>query len=195
MKLTDITPAIFVKNLRRRPDRLEHITNQMAKIDTPFTLYHSADNKGTLRDGNWWATQNFLQIIRYAKEVELPSVMQLDDDCLFVDNFNERLTELWPHIPQDWDYVSFGEVFDASTPVYPGIAKTHRSWGGHASLIRNTIYDRLLERIKGVTWADEEVNLYLKSEINFYMFTPYLITQVSGHSDLKDKYVDNGFFI
>jgi GR25 family glycosyltransferase involved in LPS biosynthesis len=194
MKLTDITTAIFVKNLRRRPDRLEHMTNQMASIETPFTLLDAVDDRGTLKDAIWWNAQNGLQIVRYAKAAGLSSVISLDDDCVFVDNFNERLTELWPYIPGDWDMVSFGDVLDKAVQIHPGIVHTHRSWGGHATLIRNTVYDRLLECITGDIYSDEEVNLKLKHSINYYVFSPSLVTQLDGFSDLKNRYVNNGFF-
>ena len=194
MNLNKITPAIFVKNLRRRTDRLEHMKDQMSKIGTRYEVYDVADHRGTLKSAMWWNAQNQLQIIRYAKEARLPSVLVLDDDCVFVDDFNSKLAELWPHVPENWDIVSFGEIFGRFAPVYPGIVKTDKSWGGHASLIRDTMYDKLLESITGATWSDEEINIKLKRLINYYVFSPYLITQAPGYSDLKNQHVDNERF-
>ena len=194
MILNQITPAIFVKNLRRRPDRLEHMQRELAKINTRYTIFDVADNRGTLKSATWWNAHNFLHIIRYAKAANLESILTLDDDCFFVDDFNSKLESLWPHIPSDWDIVSFGEIFGRKVPIYPGIVKSDYSWGGHASLIRNTMYDKLLESITGETWADEEINLKLKQHINFYVFSPYLVTQMPGYSDLKNHHVENDNF-
>jgi GR25 family glycosyltransferase involved in LPS biosynthesis len=167
---------------------------QMDKIQAKYVVYDVADHKGTLKSPMWWNAQNQLQIIRYAKEVELKSVLILDDDCLFVDDFNQKLEELWPKVPDNWDIVSFGDILSKYAPVCPGIVKAGLSWGGHASLIRDTMYDRLLESITGHTWSDEEINIKLKNQINYYVFSPYLVTQTAGYSDLKNQHVSNDNF-
>lgn len=193
--LNTITPAIFVRNLRRRPDRLEHMKEQMAKIETDYLVFDCADDRGTQMSAMWWNVQNAFQLLRYAKQVKLDSILLLDDDCLFVDNFNEKLAELWPHMPEDWDIVSFGEIYGVGQDVTPGIVRCLQSWGGHASLVRNTMYDRLLNTLTGFEWADEEINLKLKSSIKFYAFCPYLVTQIPGHSDLAHTYKNNEGFL
>lgn len=194
MILNQITPLVGIKNLRRRPDRLEHIQREMAKINTQYKIFDVVDDRGTLKSAVWWNAHNFLHIIRYAKAANLESILLLDDDCFFVNDFNSRLESLWPHVPADWDMVSFGEIFGRQVQVHPGIVRSDYSWGGHASLIRNTTYDRLLECTTGETWADEEWNMKLKPNINFYVFLPYLITQMPGHSDLKGHHVENNLF-
>lgn len=167
---------------------------QLARIGANYTVLDVADDKGTKLSATWWNAQNGLQIIRYARAARLFSVLSLDDDCVFIEDFNARLAELWPHIPSDWDMVSFGEIFGQKEEIYPGIVKSNYSWGGHATLIKNTIYDALLEHIRGETYADEEINLRLKSHINFYVFRPYLVTQLADFSDLKNEYVRNEKF-
>jgi hypothetical protein len=192
--LNTITPAIFVRNIRRRPDRLEHMQQQMKKINTDYLVFDCADDKGTQMSAMWWNAQNSLQVIRYSKEAGLDSVLLLDDDCLFVDDFNEKLESLWPHMPEDWDIVSFGEIYGTYTDIYPGIVRTTYSWGGHASLVRNTMYDKLLNTLTGFVWADEEMNQKLKPSIKFYAFRPYLVTQMPGYSDLAHRHKDNREF-
>lgn len=194
MKLNHVAETIFVRNLRRRPDRLEHMKQQMEKIGAEYIVFDCADNRGTKASAMWWNVQNAFQCIRYAKKIGLGNVLLLDDDCLFADDFNERFTSLWPHVPDDWDIVSFGEIFGAGQDVYPGIVRAIQSWGGHASLIRNTMYDRILETLTGDEWADEEINLKLKPHIKFYVFRPYLVTQTPGYSDLVDYHKDNKGF-
>jgi hypothetical protein len=56
------------------------------------------------------------------------------------------------------------------------------------------MYDILLNTLTGTVWADEEINQQLKTRIKFYAFTPYLVTQIPGHSDLVDHFKDNGLF-
>jgi hypothetical protein len=166
----------------------------MERIGADYLLFDCADNKGTKATASWWGVQNTFQLFRYAKHVNLENILLIEDDCLFVDDFNEKLADLWPHMPEDWDIVSFGEIYGNAQEVYPGIVRAYQSWGGHASLVRNTMYDKLLETLTGTEWADEEINQKLKHDINFYAFRPYLITQMPGHSDLVDYFKANDNF-
>lgn len=192
--LNDIAEHIFVKNLRRRNDRREFMAEQMQRLGLAYTFLDVADDKGTKLSPMWWNAINGLTAIRYAKAARLKSVLVLDDDCLFIGDFNERLTGLWPSMPENWDMVSFGEIYGNKTDIAPGIVTSNYSWGGHATLVKETIYDKCLEVVRGETWADEEINLRLKSYIKFYAFSPYLITQRADFSDLKNEYVTNDKF-
>ena len=192
--LNTLTPFIVVRNLRRRADRLENMHKRMESINTTFFLQDAVDDKNTSKSACWWNAQNGLMMIRYAKAANLDSILLLDDDCVFIDNFNQILKERWPLVPDNWDIVSFGEIYGQAEEVVPGVVRCFYTWGGHASLIRKTVYDRVLETVTGNTWADEELNFQLKKEINYYAFKPYLITQEDGYSDLKNEYVRNGHF-
>ena len=192
--LNDITPFVVVRNLRRRPDRLENMKNRMAEIETDFYLQDAVDDKKTLKPAQWWNAQNSIMMIRYAKAVNLESILLLDDDCVFIDEFNKTLKERWEYMPNDWDIVSFGEIYGQAEDVAPGVVRCFYTWGGHASLIRNTVYDLILEHVRGETWADEEINLRFKKDIKFYAFKPYLITQAEDYSDLKNEHMRNEKF-
>ncbi len=194
MRLNDIAETIFVRNLRRRPDRLEHMEKEMEKIGADWLLFDCADNMGTKMPAMWWNVQNSKQCIRYAQAAGLSNVLLLDDDCLFVDDFNQKLEELWPHMPTDWDIVSFGEIYGDYEEVYPGIVRATHSWGGHASLIRSTMFYPLVNTLTGKEWADEEINQKIKPNIKFYAFKPYLVTQIPGHSDLVNHFKGNENF-
>ena len=195
MTLNEVAKEVVVRNLRRRHDRREHMAQELARVGVKYWVFDCADDKGTLLSATWWNAQNALQCIRYARKAGLENILVLDDDCVFVPDFNQKFEKLWPHVPEDWDMVSFGEIYGVRHQVHPGIVKTTYSWGGHASLVRNTVYDKLLEVITGDTWADEEVNLKLKKNINYYAFSPYLITQKADYSDLKHRFVHNKEFV
>ena len=194
IKLNDVAETVIVRNLRRRPDRLEAITSQLNKLGIDYLVFDAIDHIGTKASATWWNSTNWLQVVRYAKHSKLSNFLTLDDDSLFVDDFNERFAELWPQIPSDWDYVSFGEIFGVRREISLGIAKSSNSWGGHASLIQSQIFDNLLSIIDGLEFADEQINRKLKAHINFYVFSPYLITQSSGFSDHSGQYAENNLF-
>ena len=194
IQLNDIVETVIVKNLKRRDDRLEAISKQLDALGINWLRFDVIDHVGTRASATWWNAFNGLQAIRYAKHAKLPCVLILDDDCLFTDDFAERFEKLWPHIPPDWDYVSFGEIFGDKKEIYPGIVESQNSWGGHASLFRNTLYDVILENIDGLDFADEQLNRKVKPNAKCYVFSPYLITQAPGFSDHSGDYATNHLF-
>jgi hypothetical protein len=194
IQLNDIVETVIVRNLKRRDDRLEAISKQLDALGINWLRFDVIDHVGTRASATWWNAFNALQAIRYAKHAKLPCVLILDDDCLFVDDFAERFEKLWPHIPPDWDYVSFGEIFGDKEEIYPGIVESQNSWGGHASLVRDTLYDLILENIDGSDFADEQMNRKVKSHAKCYVFSPYLITQAAGFSDHSGDYATNHLF-
>jgi hypothetical protein len=194
IQLNDIVETVIVRNLKRRDDRLEAISKQLDSLDINWLRFDVIDHVGTRASATWWNAFNALQAIRYAKHAKLPCVLILDDDCLFVDDFAARFEELWHHIPPDWDYVSFGEIFGDKREIYPGIVESQNSWGGHASLVRDTLYDLILENIDGLDFADEQMNRKVKPHAKCYVFSPYLITQSPGFSDHSGDYATNHLF-
>lgn len=194
MHLNDIVETVIVKNLKRRTDRLENISKQLDALNINWLRFDVIDHQGTKASATWWNAFNGLQAIRYAKHANLPCVLVLDDDCVFVDDFAEKFEKLWPLIPPDWDYVSFGEIFGDKKQIAPGVVESQNSWGGHASLIRETIYDLILEKIDGLDFADEQMNRKVKPHAKCYVFSPYLITQAAGFSDHSGDYATNHLF-
>lgn len=194
MHLNDIVETVIVKNLKRRADRLESISKQLDALNINWLRFDVIDHQGTKASATWWNAFNGLQAIRYATHANLPCVLVLDDDCVFVEDFAKKFEKLWPSIPPDWDYISFGEIFGDKKQIAPGIVESQNSWGGHASLIRETIYDLLLQKIDGLDFADEQINRKVKPHAKCYVFSPYLITQAAGFSDHSGDYATNDLF-
>ena len=66
----------FVINLKRRPDRLEHIKKEMDYIGWDYELFEAIDRGDYLG-----CTMSHLEIIKIAKERNYESVLIIEDDC------------------------------------------------------------------------------------------------------------------
>lgn len=193
MRLTDVADEVIVLNLDRRIDRLELVTAELDSFDIPFIRWKANDHIGTERSAMWHNAHNVKAIIQYAKEKGLRSYCHFDDDVWLIENFHERFAEAFADIPDDWQIISLGQVFGYETRLTPRVVRSWLSWGGHGCIIRDTIYDDLLNAITGDDWADVDAS-YLMPYINYYVMRPALAFQRAGWSDLKAEYVKNDIY-
>jgi GR25 family glycosyltransferase involved in LPS biosynthesis len=69
----------FVVNLKRRPDRLEHIKKEMDYIGWDFELFEAVDIGSYVG-----CTLSHLEILNIAKQRNYKRVMIIEDDCTFM---------------------------------------------------------------------------------------------------------------
>ncbi len=183
MKLNDLFDAIIVVNLDRRPDRLAAITHQLNSLQVTWKRWSAIDDRGTDMTPIFCNVMNGVNRLFYAQWKEYKQVLLLDDDCEFVPNFETKLDEVWPSIPDDWDVISFGDHLISSTPITDKIHKIHESYGGHALAIKISCVPILLNGFKGKNFADLELNA-MSGDLNRYVIEPGLIGQGRYESDL-----------
>lgn len=183
MKINNLFDAVIVVNLDRRPDRLEGITYQLNKLEITWHKWAAIDNLNTDMTPIFCNTMNFLNRLFYSQCKEYKSVLLLDDDCEFVNDFYEKLEQIWPEIPDDWDTVSFGDHLIKSTKITDKIYKIDESYGGHATALKINCIPTIFTGLTGKNFADIEMNS-LSSKLNRYAIEPGLIGQGHYESDL-----------
>ena len=183
MKLNDLFDAIIVVNLDRRPDRLAAITHQLDSLQVTWKRWPAIDDRGTDMTPIFCNVMNAVNRLFYAQWKEYKHILLLDDDCEFVPNFETKLDEVWPSIPDDWDTVSFGDHLISATPITDKIQKINESYGGHATAIKMSCVTTLLNGFKGKNFADLELNA-MSGDLNRYVIEPGLIGQGRYESDL-----------
>lgn len=77
MKINEIPK--FVVNLKRRPDRLEHIKKEMEYIGWEYEIFEAVDIGSYVG-----CTLSHLEILKIAKERNYDRVMIIEDDCTFM---------------------------------------------------------------------------------------------------------------
>ncbi len=183
MNLNEIFDAVIVLNLDRRPDRLESITYQLNKLDTTFYRWPAIDNVNTDMTPIYCNLMNNMNRLLYAKYKEYKTVLFLDDDCEFVDNFYDKLEQVWHKIPDDWNTVSFGDHLMSSESITDKIKRIWQSYGGHATAIKLSCAPILFEMYQGKTFADVEANKF-SDKLKRYAIEPGLVGQGRYESDL-----------
>ena len=106
MTLNDLSDSIYVINLKERLDRKEHITNQLKNIDCKnYILFEGVNGKKTenptkMPAGMFGLIKTYLNMYNDWKKSPKDNILIIEDDCIFVDDFNDKLNEYIKHVPK-----------------------------------------------------------------------------------------------
>lgn len=200
----------FVINLDRREDRMTDFMSQAEKIefdsyrrisaiDCNDIEFSNPENIPHFHPGDVACALSHKKVVEIAKSEDLPYYFVFEDDALFRPNFNELFREYSRSllVEQDWDMIYFGANHNGSNPpkVTENIVRVNGSFTTHAMIVKKTMYDDLIR-----IWSDpkKQVDVLLSelhSKYNCYCFSPNLVGQRSGISDILNKDVNYDFLL
>jgi GR25 family glycosyltransferase involved in LPS biosynthesis len=190
MRINEYFDKVVVINLDKRTDRLEKISKQLDELGIVFERFSAID--GTGKDPITAGTMSHTQVW---KKYEGLKVLVLEDDALFVDNFNEKFAEVMQTLPSDWDIFYLGALV---APTTGKIVKVNEHWykqvvstGTQAYCLKPSKMDYFYNRLKDYEWY---IDIGLRLEAvsnNCYITQPNLVTQSPGYSDLRLKEVND----
>lgn len=200
MTLNDMFEHIYCINLDSRSDRWAECEQEFAKHGIKDVERFSAVSaqqavKETtytfpVKPGEAGLILTHRNILVDALKHKYESILILEDDVEFADSVHDALED----IPDNWDIVYFGGNHAWGQPIQLNnrIAIANKTLAMHCVGLKNTVYDRMLERNTlqqpiDVTYAN---NLYL---VNSYVFVPSQAWQRPSFSDLMGHHVDYGF--
>ena len=190
MRINEYFDKVVVINLDKRTDRLQKISKQLDELGIVFERFSAID--GTGKDPITAGTMSHTQVW---KKYQGLKVLVLEDDALFVDNFNEKFTEVMQTLPSDWDIFYLGALV---APTTGKIVKVNEHWykqivstGTQAYCLKPGKMDYFYNRLKDYEWY---IDIGLRLEAvsnNCYITQPNLVTQSPGYSDLRLKEVSD----
>lgn len=195
--------AAYVINLKARTDRWEHFQAEQKFLNLPVKRFNAIDGKTcgihpaippypgwtVMSYGNLGNVLSQRAILEEAKKNKYDNVLILEDDVEFDKTAN--IDKFLDKVPYNWDMIYFGG--NHMTPLLPinkTVGKCVYTLTAHAILIRNTMYDKLLEVTKGL-WAP--IDLYyslVQTTNNVYAPLQPIAWQIAGYSDIEEKHVD-----
>ena len=190
MRINEYFDKVVVINLDKRTDRLEKISKQLDELGIVFERFSAID--GTGKDPITAGTISHTQVW---KKYQGLKVLILEDDALFVDDFNEKFAEVIQTLPSDWDIFYLGALV---APTTGKIIKVNEHWykqvvstGTQAYCLKPGKMDYFYNRLKDYEWY---IDIGLRVEAvsnNAYITQPNLVTQYAGYSDLRLKEVSD----
>jgi GR25 family glycosyltransferase involved in LPS biosynthesis len=195
MLFTEI-PVIYI-NLDSRPDRNEHVKNELAKVGINKPDRFKAIK---LENGALGCSMSHLKCIENAKQKDYPCVFICEDDIEFLDPslfLNQMQTFLNSNI--NWDVIIVaGNNMLPYTPVNNTCIKVLNCQTTTGYIVKKEYYDKLMQNykegiqklMKDPTNNEYKIDKYwfrLQREHNWYLIIPLTVVQKEDYSDIEKR--------
>lgn len=200
--LNDIFDCVYVINLKRRPDRLQHITDQFIKINAKFNLIDAVDGNLVLTNklvGNGWNYKGVTGCAYSHKKVYLDAIknnydniLVVEDDNVFSDTFNEKFKLFFNQVPKDWDMLYFGGNHQIKNKaINVNIEKISHTLTTNCYAIKTKhlpfLLEHLPEKTEDLKYPIDILLTLLQQKFNCYSFKPKICWQLEDFSDIENK--------
>jgi GR25 family glycosyltransferase involved in LPS biosynthesis len=142
-KILDFFDGAFYINLEKRPDRREAFEERSKKCGINVERFPaiSIDGESTKHCG----TYSHIEVVKEAKKRNYNNCIIFEDDCVFVDNFLEKLNMCVDYLKNnEWDmFYMGGELAGNSTTINQYVANCAGMYGAHAYVVNKSFYDRI----------------------------------------------------
>jgi GR25 family glycosyltransferase involved in LPS biosynthesis len=195
MLFTEI-PVIYI-NLDSRPDRNQHVKNELAKVGINKPDRFKAIK---LENGALGCSMSHLKCIENAKQKDYPCVFICEDDIEFLDPslfLNQMQTFLNSNI--NWDVIIVaGNNMLPYTPVNNTCIKVLNCQTTTGYIVKKEYYDKLMQNykegiqklMKDPTNNEYKIDKYwfrLQREHNWYLIIPLTVVQKEDYSDIEKR--------
>src|SRR2546423_2011812 len=181
-------------NLERRPQRWDRVQARFAAAGVgAVERFPAVDGRATGVPASWpysvgayGCLQSHLAVVREARAQERESVLIMEDDVVFADEFREKFQERVHRLPSDWDMLYFGCLhYEPPEPAAPGIARLRLSFSTFMYAVRQTVYDAFIFLNQRERYPVDRNNLFLQKRFLCYCFMPHLAWVDDSYSDAQ----------
>lgn len=215
--LTDWFSMVFIINCQHRPDRLAQVTKNLTDTgmaDMRKVIVHRAvvgDYTGHPAGwgsgrGAWGCMRSHQRILEDAmhkrderENLDVDSILILEDDVVFFDDSLERLNAFMPHVPPDWGQIYLGGQ-NRKTPQATAHAEVRRGLSvhrTHAHAISRQYLQKVYAHIcympdyHSKKHIDHQLELaHQRGDWPVYCPTKWLCGQEAGTSNVSGKLND-----
>jgi hypothetical protein len=196
--LENFFDRVVVINLDRRKDRWDALQQKLSKLNWPFKLperFSAYDGSKlptpvgwTYGSGTWGCLLSHREVLGRAIADGVESILVLEDDIFFSDDFETRVVSFLKGLPADWDQIMLGgQFFDTSkaydiSPEVRQVSLCHRA---HAYAVRGNFMRYMYSKLcSSYGHVDHIMNTF---QDRYKVYTPrtFLIGQEGGVSDIS----------
>ena len=197
---------IFIINLSRRTDRKKLMEKKLSQanitkyefidgfdgqelyIKEKFLTYKNHTN--IISSGHFACLLSHIKAIKLAKKRKYSSIMILEDDVYFCNEFLDKLTKLL--VPY-YDMLYLGGIISKKKLFYTNWTKYNKIMGAYGYILNNTMYDIILIQLEklaeyiDVFYLKEIQSKYSIVLLNDYIKTDLISTDTSYKSNILIK--------
>jgi GR25 family glycosyltransferase involved in LPS biosynthesis len=207
MKLNEFFDQIYCINLDRRIDRWQNVEKEFDRLNITVERFTACDGKELLEQlpqeaksdiklspGELGLAITHQALLVQSMERNHKSILILEDDVRFVDDFNEKFDRYSEEVPIDWDMLYLGGNLDhwKPTQITQHVHKGHCILTTHSVGLKDTIFQHMNDCMNHKTPVDV---VYGWESIRFHAYSimPRLAFQSEGYSDIQGIDLDYQF--
>jgi GR25 family glycosyltransferase involved in LPS biosynthesis len=144
------------------------------------------------------ALRSHYNLLKFAHENNFESILILEDDVDFCDDFKNKLSAAMLELPYDWEclHLAGSSPIDCLIQYSPLLDRCLKSWGGYAYIVRHSAIPKLLSELeKEQTQLDTHYTWIMK-DMKWYKTKEMLVYHLPGYSeimkqnrDIKELYI------
>lgn len=155
--------------------------------------------------GNFFGIENFheryfrgqvgclishLETLKLAKKNNYKSILILEDDVVFCENFESKLNNIYNNFPNDWDmfYLSGSLIKEGKKyNYYSELISTHTT---HCYAVNSSAYDILIKLLENNIFTKPVDSSYvsIQESLKSFISMPIISYQESGFSDIHNSH-------
>lgn len=189
---------VVIINLDRRKDRWDAVQKKLAEIKWPFKepIRFSAYDGNEMPQpvgwtsgaGTWGCLLSHREVIGQAIKDKVNSLLVLEDDIFFVEDFEARVAQFIQEVPTDWEQVMLGgQFFMDQSKVYdisPNVLQVSLCHRAHAYGVRGAFMKYTYAKFNSTYGhVDHIMNTY-QEHYKVYAPRTFLIGQDGSASDI-----------
>jgi len=184
MTINEMFDRVVVINLDRRPDRLNKITKQLNGLGIAFERFSAVDDGEPVES----CKKSHQAVLSKARADGLGSILILEDDALFGEDFLSEFEKMRRELPNSWDMLYLGGTIMNRDPYSNMLIRSKRTLSLHAYAVNSKAFDILLRPSRGhIDWS----YTYLHEQIEAYVCSPALVKAYPSYSDIRLKEVND----
>ncbi len=189
----------YVINLKRRPDRLKHITKECKKFEMEMILVQASDGKTDFPEhtgimqgamGCYASHLRALKLIQKSGE----NGLILEDDCVFDFDLIKRFNESFNELPRDWHILFLGGSLlwkNAIEDYSTHLKKAKNVLCTQSYMVNKNAIDGLINHLEKRAFKVDVLLTEYQKNNNCFIAYPELSWQKKGYSDLVNIETDN----
>lgn len=190
----------FVINLKKRTDRLEHITKECEMVRLGFELFEAIDGRikhkdvgGRIMPAALGCYESHLEVLKLALK-EDSHVLVLEDDCVFCESFWEEFSKRLNRLPNNWDMFFLGGslLWENAVEDYTDYLKKAKNvLCTHSYMVNKKSISKLINHLEKRAFKVDVLYTEFQKENNCFISYPELTWQKEGYSDLVQMETNN----
>ena len=198
--VNNLFDGVFLINLPRRPDRLEHATKQLNNQNINFEVIEGIDGSKLwdvnkqLHKGIYGCSLSHFRCVKQARLRGLKNILIFEDDVVLNNNFTKIINENYDKIPKDYEFLYFGgNHLGGLIKLTDYIYKLRYSYALQAYVVNSNMYDFILSHVSTLQVPTDVLYAQFHSRGKSYLIRDIdkqLSWQLANHSDVDNCYAD-----